>query len=333
MSLVDKHLFDNLLKEGLLSETSFQNLTNARRPHLISVFTELRILLYTGILLLTAGISILVYKNIDTIGHQVILLAIALVCAGCFYWCFKNKLPFSFNKVQSPTPYFDYVLLLGCLLLLTFIAYLQFQYNVFGDRYGLATFIPMVILFVVAYLFDNIGILSLAITNLAAWAGIAVTPTKILKQNDFSNSTIIFTAVTLGIFLCLVAIISVRKKFKAHFNFTYSNFGINILFIALIAGMLHYENWFLLWLIFIAAFGFYVYKKAIKNHSFYFLLMLAIYAYVAMGYVVIRLLFDIANLDVGGGYLAFIYFIASAILLIIFLTRMNKILKPHDRLQ
>jgi hypothetical protein len=329
---MDKVLFENLFKEGLLSELSFQNLNNPERSRIISVFAELKILLYTGILLLTAGISIIVYKNIDTIGHQVILLIIGLVCAACFYWCFKTKLPFSFNKVESPTPYFDYVLLLGCLLLLTFIAYLQFQYNAFGNLYGLATFIPMAILFIVAYLFDHIGILSLAITNLAAWAGIAVTPTKILRQNDFSNSTIIFTAASLGVFLCLMAIISVRKKFKAHFNFTYSNFGFNILFVALIAGMIHYENWFLLWFIIIGAFGFYVYKKAVMDHSFYFLLMLAIYAYIALGYLVIRFLFDIADLDVGGGYLAFIYFIVSAVLLIIFLTRMNKILKPNDRL-
>jgi hypothetical protein len=329
---MDKVLFENLFKEGLLSELSFQNLNNPERSRIISVFAELKILLYTGILLLTAGISIIVYKNIDTIGHQVILLIIGLVCAACFYWCFKTKLPFSFNKVESPTPYFDYVLLLGCLLLLTFIAYLQFQYNAFGNLYGLATFIPMAILFIVAYLFDHTGILSLAITNLAAWAGIAVTPTKILRQNDFSNSTIIFTAVSLGVFLCLTAVISVRKKFKAHFSFTYSNFGFNILFVALIAGMIHYENWFLLWFIIMAAFGFYVYKKAVMDHSFYFLLMLAIYAYIALGYVVIRFLFGSAGLDVGGGYLAFIYFIGSAVLLIIFLTRMNKILKPNDRL-
>ncbi|MEO7802302.1 MAG: DUF2157 domain-containing protein [Ginsengibacter sp.] len=330
---MDKILFENLFKDGLLSEGSFKNVTDLKRPRIISVFAELKILLYTGILLLTAGISISVYKNIDSIGHQVILLAIALVCTACFYWCFKTKLPFSTGKVESHPPYFDYVLLLGCLLLLTFIAYLQFQYSVFGDRYGLATFIPMVLLFIIAYFFDNIGILSLAITNLAAWAGLAVTPTKILKQNDFSSSTIIFTAVTLGIFLCLLAVVSVKKKIKPHFNFTYNNFGINILFIALIAGMIHYENLFLLWFIIIAAFGFYVYRKAVKDHSFYFLLMLAIYIYIALGYVVLKLLFDVADLDVGGAYLAFTYFIASAVLLIIFLTRMNKILKPHDRLQ
>ncbi len=330
---MDKMLFSELHKAGLISEASLQNIHNPSRLRLIFVFAELKILLYTGILLLTAGIGVLVYKNIDTIGHQVILLIIAIVCAGCFYWCFKTRIPFSFGKAENPRLYVDYVLLLGCLLLLTFIAYLQFEYDAFGDRYGLATFIPMIILFITAYFFDNIGILSLAITNLAAWAGIAVTPTTILKQNDFNSSTIIFTGLCLGIFLSGMAIISTRKKFKHHFSFTYNNFGINVLFIALIAGMLHYDRWFLIWFAAIAILVFFVYKKAVQGHSFYFILMIAIYAYIALGYVVIKVLFDIADLDIGGGYLAFIYFIASAVMLIIFLTRMNKILKPHDRLQ
>jgi hypothetical protein len=75
----------------------------------------------------------------------------------------------------------DYILLLGCLLLLILIAYLQFQYNVFGNRYGLATFIPMVLLFISAYYFDHIGVLTMAITNLAAWAGITSYATSYFK--------------------------------------------------------------------------------------------------------------------------------------------------------
>ena len=51
----------------------------------------------------------------------------------------------------------------------------------------------MVVLFFCAYFFDHIGILSLAITNLAAWVGIVVTPAEILKSNDFNSVTIIYT--------------------------------------------------------------------------------------------------------------------------------------------
>ncbi len=81
--------------------------------------------------------------------------------------------------------------LTGCLLLLTFVGYIQFQYNVFGNRWGLAAFIPMVILFITAYYFDHLGVLIIAIANLATWIGITVTPLKILKENDFNDPHII----------------------------------------------------------------------------------------------------------------------------------------------
>ena len=109
-----------------------------------------------------------------------------------------GKLPFSLQKTVSPSVFFDYILLLGCLTFISFVGYIQFQYQVFGNRFGLATFIPMVVLFFSAYYFDQVGVLSLAITNLAAWAGIAATPLKILQSSDFSSTNIIITGLLLG---------------------------------------------------------------------------------------------------------------------------------------
>jgi len=51
--------------------------------------------------------------------------------------------------------------------LASFIGYLQYQYSAFGTHYGMATLIPMLALFLIAYYFDHLGILSLAIANLA----------------------------------------------------------------------------------------------------------------------------------------------------------------------
>ena len=131
-----------------MEKTNSQSSSN-----LFSLYWEVKTILYLGTLLLSSGLAILIYKNIDTIGHQIILLFIAAICAGSFFYCFKNKLPFNTSKVFPPNSFFDYVLLMGCFTLVTFIGYLQFQYNVFGDRYGLATFIPMLVLFFTAYFF------------------------------------------------------------------------------------------------------------------------------------------------------------------------------------
>src|SRR5258708_27887814 len=160
--------------EGLISDATLQRVEAVESRSLFSLFWELRTLLYLGVLLLTSGLGILVYKHIDTIGHQAVLAFIAAVTAGCFFYCLRKKAPFNWEYTPAPTSTFDYILLLGCLSLLIFLGYLQYAYGVFGDAYGLATFIPMVILFVTAYFFDHGGVLSLAITNLAAWAGISI---------------------------------------------------------------------------------------------------------------------------------------------------------------
>jgi len=324
---MDSTLLTKLHAGGLISDVSFEKIRRRTANPLFSLYWELRAILYIGVLLLSGGIGILIYKNIDSIGHTAILLFIALVSAGCFAYCFKKFPVFSLQKVLPPNSFLDYVLLLGCLTFISFVGYLQFQYQVFGNRFGLALFIPLVVLFLTAYYFDNLAILSLAITNLAAWAGIAITPAKILADNNFDNSTIIFTGLLLGSVLIATGMLTKQKKIKAHFEFTYTNFGVNILFISCLAAMMHFEHSYLLWFVLLAGISYYFYAKAVQEKSFYFLLIMSLYGYVGVSYIIIRFLFYTINGDIGGLAMACLYFIGSAIWLILFLIKMNKKLK------
>ena len=134
-----------LFQENLLSEPTYNKIKETESNPLFSLFWELRTLLYLGVLLFTGGLGIVVYQNIDTIGHQAILAVIALCCLGCFYYRFKNGQKFGAHKIKHDSPFFDYVLLTGCLLFITFEGYIQFQYEVFGIRYGLAAIIPTLV--------------------------------------------------------------------------------------------------------------------------------------------------------------------------------------------
>ncbi|MDQ6845690.1 MAG: hypothetical protein M3Z92_15310 [Bacteroidota bacterium] len=203
-------------------------------------------MLYIGIVLVTSALGILIYKNINTIGHDLIIVTIALLGTVCFWYSFKNTKGYSREKVMSVTIWFDYILLLGCLLLLTFIGYLQFEYHVLGNHWGLSTFIPMVLLFAAAYYFDHLGVLSLAIVNLATWVGITVTPMQMLAGNDFGSEKLIYSGLVLGGLLIAVAVASSIKNIKAHFYFTYMNFGCHILLVSLLAAMFHFENTYIL---------------------------------------------------------------------------------------
>lgn len=322
--------FKKFHAEGLIGDDSLQRIEAFEKNRLFSLFWELRTLLYLGVLLLTGGLGILVYKNIDTIGHQAVLAFIALVSAGCFFYCFRKRAPFSWEFVKAPTAFFDYILLLGCLSLLIFLGYLQYAYDVFGDNYGLATFIPMVILFFTAYFFDHAGVLGLAITNLAAWAGIAITPSMILRSGNFNSPQLIYTGLALGAVLLATGRLTEQRRLKAHFELSYSNFGLHLFFIAALAGLFTFDHFYFLWFAGLIAVAFFCYTQAMARRSFYFSMAVILYAYIGLCDVVIRLLESTDWRDAGALYLAFFYFIGSAIGIIVLLMRINRKLKGHD---
>jgi len=77
-------LFEKLSGEGLVSPESLQKVKAAEGKKLFSLHWELKTILYLGVLLLSGGLGILIYKNIDTIGHQAILFAIAALAWDVF---------------------------------------------------------------------------------------------------------------------------------------------------------------------------------------------------------------------------------------------------------
>jgi hypothetical protein len=319
--------YQQLHTDGLIGDESFAKITHREQNPLLSVHREVKAILYLGILLLTTGLGILIYKNIDTIGHQVILLLIAAISGGCFAYCFKNKRPFSTGKAQSPSAFFDYILLLATITFVTFIGYLQYQYNIFGSNYGLATFIPMLALFYIAYSFDHIGILTMAIINLGVWMGVSVTPKQLILAGTFSSQPVINTYLTFGLLLIAAALASQKLMFKSHFKFTYYHYGVHVTFISLLAGyFFNYRTGApLLWILGVFILAGVVFKDAYKHKQFYFLLLTTLYSYFAFSCLLVQMLDHAINSDLLG--LLFLYFTITPVLLIIFLIKLNKKLK------
>jgi hypothetical protein len=320
-------LYKTLHAEGLISDESFSKIKHNKEQQLFSVHWEIKTLLYLGVSLLTTGLGILIYKNIDTIGHEFVLLLIALICVGCFVYCFKTHLPFSTDKIKSPNTSFDYVLLLACISFVTFVGYLQFEYTAFGTNYGLATLTPMLVLFIVAYYFDHLGILNMAIANLAVWMGVSVTPKELLLFKDFDSQTIIYTYLLLGILLLAGAYATQHFNFKKHFKFSYRHYGTHVTFITLLAGYFFYYDSAIgfIWMLGVGALAWFTYNDAFKNRSFYFSLLAILYSYIAVSSLVVRVL--ILMKDTGALYLMMLYFIGSAIGLIFVLINLNKKIK------
>lgn len=324
---MNEGLFQKLHAEGLLGDTSFARLEQKRLNPRFSVFWEIKTLLYVGIILLTSGLGILVYKNIDSLSHIVILLFIALVTAACFVYCFRIKKPFSKDKVTSPSTFFDYILLLGAVSFLIFTGYLQYQYNVFGSNYGLATFIPMLVLFYLAYDFDHIGILNMAIVNLGIWMGVSVTPKNLLLSYTFDSQSIILTYFGFSLLLLAGAWLTQKFKVKPHFKFSYYHYGMHVCIISLLAGYFYnYDSGFcMLYMLGAFTFMIVIYRDSFKQKNLYFLVCISLYAYFAISALVTR--FFIKMPDEGAFTLLLFYFIGSAIGFVFFLINLNKKLK------
>lgn len=312
-------LLEKLTKKNVISveEVSQINVSDSNKP--FSIHWELRLLLYLGITLLSSGIGVLIYKNIDTIGHNMLISLIILVCLACFYYTFQHRKPFSWGEIEESTNLDDFALLGGCLAFLTLEGYLQYQYNFFGTRYGLAAFLPAVLFFLCAYYFDHRGILSMAITALASWVGISITPLRLLKNNDFNSQDIVITSISLGIFLIIIGGVSIQKKLKKHFSFTYFIFGGNLTFIAALSGLFTFDLKFIYGII-IAVLSYLSINYARTKHSYLFLLMGVVYGYVAFTYLMFKAFPN--DLD---PFLYMLYFMLSAAGVVLFLIKIKEI--------
>ena len=278
-------LLDELVKRELLDSEQRIVVEEYEKRKPVSLFVFLRTLLYLSISAFIGAVGVLIYQNIDTIGHSVLIGLIALATAGCFYYVFKNGTAYRPEKVEQSAPFFDVVLLLGCLLFLALEGYVQYQYEVFGTRYGVAVMIPAVLFFYLAYRYDHQGVLSLAVTALSSWVGLSATPSKLLVENDFSDPEVIRNAVIFGAAVMAGSWILKRQRIKAHFTYTYILLAGTLYLSACLGGMFTQDRWQLVFGLLLGAGCWYLYKNALAEKSLFFLLLSTIFAYVGFTYL------------------------------------------------
>lgn len=314
-------LFDELEEKGLLDSERRVLIETYEKRKPVSLFMFLRTLLYASISAFIGGVGVLIFQNIDTIGHSVLIGLIALATAGCFYYVFKNGTAHRPEKVEQTAPYFDVVLLLGCLLFLALEGYVQYQYEVFGTRYGLAVMIPAVFFSFLAYRYDHQRVLSLAITALASWVGLSATPSKLLVENDFSDPEVIRNAVIFGAVMLVGSWFLKREKIKAHFTYTYILLAGTLYLSACLGGMFNQDRWQFVFGLLLGAGCWYLYKNALEEKSLLFLLLSTIFAYIGFTYLLFNNLFD-GMIE----FLASFYMLASAAGVVWFFLTYKKIL-------
>lgn len=303
-----------LADQQFISPEQATEINNYRNRDFFSLHNELKILLYLSVIMFTTGMGILIYQNIDTIGHTVILCLLLVVIAVSFYFCFKNFEGFKKTETTFSNPVFDYLVLAANLLSCIFIGYLQLQYNTFGTHFGLATLVPTLVSFFCAYYFDNKSSLSIAISGLTAYIGLSINPTAILNNKFYDNPDLSYSAIGLGILLILWTVYSEKSKLKEHFAFIFLTFALHLISIASIANL--FENYWFVFELILGLSTIYFYFKSIDYKALSLYFFTHIYAYIGLNVVLFKIIDFLSSKIILEFYLmlAPVYFVGSILL-------------------
>jgi len=283
-----KKSLENLYALQFLEEENYQKLMAIQSRKVFSLYFELRTLLYLGVLLFTTGVGILIYKNIGQAGHYIALILLLAATAACFAFVIKRQLPYINSLSESENPFFDYALLLACLLFVIDLGYIQFLFGWFTNGLSLISLITAVLFFYLAYRYNHLGVLSLGITALASFWGLAITPQRWYDFNFFEQQQLQWVAVGFGALLFGGALLLNHLKIKPHFTTTYLNFGVLIAFLGLSSLMFNGDkNYGIALLQLLAAAALAVYSFRIKT------VLYIIYAYI-FGFLALSYLLAIA---------------------------------------
>jgi hypothetical protein len=225
-----------LSAKRFLEEPARTRLARIAVGDLLSIRPEIHVLLYAGVLLLTAAAGLFLKAHSRDIGPVAIAGALTIASAACFGYAFRKAPPFSWGKVEAPSVAFDYVVLLAVLLLGSDLAYLESQFRLLGPNWEYHLLLMSLVGLAVAYRFDSAAVVSLAISSFAAWRGISTRLSLPLIFGDVS-ARLRANSVFCGTLFLVGAVASARLRKKPHFEAIWGHLGALLLFGGLLAGV------------------------------------------------------------------------------------------------
>ncbi|HEX7419194.1 MAG TPA: DUF2157 domain-containing protein [Thermoanaerobaculia bacterium] len=147
---------------GRITAVAAAPLIAQERRDTISVYAEVRMMAWVGVMLIVTGAGIILSHNLDRIGPVAIAVVVGAASLACYAYCVWRR----------ATVHSEFVLLLGALLLSADLGYIEHQFHLLGNEWTAHFLVLAFIHCVTAYYFDSAAVLSLSIAALASWFGI-----------------------------------------------------------------------------------------------------------------------------------------------------------------
>src|SRR6266446_1063362 len=230
-------------ESGVISSEQHTLLAGLSRGEPFSIFLELNILLYAGILAFVAGLGWTVSTWSQQLGDVLVLTVLSTMLAACFWYCFSRAPTWSPGDTPPPGLVFDYVLYLGSLIWSVELAYFETRFHLLSGQWDLYLLATAGLFFFLAYRFDNRFVLSLALSALAGWFGLTISHWPSHQDAAYRLYALVYCLV-----VGTVGAILERLKLKSHFFTTYLNVTANVLFWAILSGVFDSHDYGL-WLV------------------------------------------------------------------------------------
>lgn len=269
-------------EQGAISPEQEVYLAGLSRGEPFSLFLELNILLYAGVLAFVAGLGWTVTTWSQQLGDVLVVAVLSAILGICFWYCFSRAGAWSLAETPAPTAIFDYVLYLGSLVWCVEFAYLENRFHVLSGQWDFYLLATAGFFFFLAYRFDNRFVLSLALSSLAGCFGLTISRWQSHQDAVYRQCALLY---------CLLvgvgAVVLQRRGLKPHFFGTYLNIVANVLFLAFLSGVFNGEGygiWFLALLIACGA----SLAWGLMRRQFAFVAYSAVYGYVGVSAILIR---------------------------------------------
>lgn len=273
-------------QQGAISLEQHTYLACLSRGEPFSLFLELNVLLYAGVLAFIAGLGWTVTTWSQQLGAVLVLATLSTILAACFGYCFSRALAWSPAEAPAPNPVFDYVLYLGSLVWCVELAYLESRFHVLSGQWDLYLFATAAFFFFLAYRFDNRFVLSLALSSLAGWFGLTISHWSSHQDAAYRQCALLY-CLLVGIGGLLLQ----HRGFKPHFFDTYLNIVANVLFWALLSGVFDRQGYGLWFLALFIACGASL-AWGLTRRQFAFVAYAAVYGYVGVSSMLLRNITD-----------------------------------------